>query len=348
MSAQIPLRIARSPAHPLRRQCLFQRRTAPSTPRCVPATSARAFSSTPAQLRKKENRIVDTRMQMAGAEATIYGQPAPSNRQQEAGESEQMAEDIGLLQNTIIRAPFSKLPSPTSWEFYSYFWTFVKSRFTGLYTRSHYKRCIHKKGIASYLPIDFLKKQDLKNKAKKMYKRYYDALAAGDAKALQNVCLPPLAITARNQIAARGAVKTSWQLLKFKSARIVSHRCAPLGSDNPDTSFRQCIVRLESEQQLSIAPVSSLSVSHKTRAPKWAPGSAQGKQTAVSVEQNAERKQHSNVETVVEYVVMQTRVMNGKPEEWKLWGFTSETTPERLQQDDEYWARMLSIQSSSA
>lgn len=107
-------------------------------------------------------------------------------------------------------------------------------------------------------------------------------------------------------------------------------------------------MRLESEQQLSVAPVLSPSVAHKTRAPKWAPGSAQGKQTAVSVEHNAERKQHSNVETVVEYVVMQTRVMNGKPEEWKLWGFTSETTPERLQQDDDYWARMLSIQSSSA
>lgn len=89
-----------------------------------------------------------------------------------------MAEDIGLLQNTIIRAPFSKLPKATSWEFYSYFWSLLKARFTGLYTRSHFKRCVYKKGIASYLPVDFMKQKELKNKAKKMYKRYYDLLAA--------------------------------------------------------------------------------------------------------------------------------------------------------------------------
>ena len=114
---------------------------------------------------------------MAGAEATVFGQPAP-NITSSKQEAEQMAEDIGLLQNTIIRAPFSKLPSPTSWEFYSYFWTVVKARFTGLYTRSHFKRCVHKSGIASYLPVDFLKQKALKNKAKKMYSRYYDAFAA--------------------------------------------------------------------------------------------------------------------------------------------------------------------------
>lgn len=114
---------------------------------------------------------------MAGAEATVKGQPAPNNESAKR-ETQEMAEDIGLLQNTVIRAPFSKLPSPTSWQFYSYFWTLLKARFTGLYTRSHFKRCVHKSGVASYLPIDFLKQSMLKNKAKRMYKRYYDSLAA--------------------------------------------------------------------------------------------------------------------------------------------------------------------------
>ena len=89
-----------------------------------------------------------------------------------------LTQDIGILQGTVIRAPFSKLPMPTSWEFYSYFWTVIKSKFTALYTRCHYKRCVHKTGIASYLPVDFLKQQELKNKAKKMYKQYYESLTA--------------------------------------------------------------------------------------------------------------------------------------------------------------------------
>ena len=115
-------------------------------------------------------------MQIAGAEATVHGNPAP-NSQSDRRDAQEMAEDIGLLQNTLIRAPFSKLPKPTKWEFYNYFWTLLKSRFTALYTRSHFKRCVHKTGITSYLPVDFMKQKDLKNQAKKMYKRYYDLLA---------------------------------------------------------------------------------------------------------------------------------------------------------------------------
>jgi protein MBA1 len=160
----------------MHRQCLFQRRM-PSTPRCVAAPSTRAFSSTPVRPRRKENRLVDVRMQMAGAENTVRGQPAP-NLQTSKREVQEMAEDIGLLQNTVIRASFSKLPAPTSWEFYSYFWTVLKSRFTGLYTRSHFKRCVHKSGVKSYLPVDFLQQSMLKNKAKRFYKRYYELLAA--------------------------------------------------------------------------------------------------------------------------------------------------------------------------
>ncbi|KAF2625956.1 hypothetical protein BU25DRAFT_371153 [Macroventuria anomochaeta] len=350
MSTKIPLRIPRLSAHPMRHQCLFQRRTVPSTPRCIAATSARAFSSTPARPRKKENRLVDGRMQMAAAEATIRGQPSP-NVQQDKRDAQEMAEDIGLLQNTIIRAPFSQLPKPTSWEFYSYFWSLLKAKFTALYTRSHFKRCVHKKGIASYLPVDFMRQKELKNKAKKMYKRYYDLLAAGDAKSLRKLSLPPLAAALRSQISARGPVKMSWQLHKFKSARIVSHRCSPLGSDHPDTSYRQCIVRLESEQQLSMTPVSSPSATHKTCAPKWTPSYAQSKQDVISTaepEQNAEAKDKGNVQTVVEYLVMQTRVMDGKEEEWKVWGFASESTPAKIEEDEQYWKKMLDIQTASA
>jgi hypothetical protein len=176
MSAQIPLRIARSPAHPLRHRCLFQRPIAPSTPRCIAATAARAFSSTPARLRDKV-RLVDPRMQVAAVEYSMAGRQAPGVRNK-GEEPSGMADDIGILQGTVIRAPFSKLPRPTSWEFYSYFWTVVKSKASALYTRAHFKRCLQKTGIASYLPVDLLKQQELKNKAKELYKQYYESLTA--------------------------------------------------------------------------------------------------------------------------------------------------------------------------
>ena len=118
-------------------------------------------------------------MQVATVESNMAGREAPSV--QEKGSSEEttgLADDIGILQGTVIRAPFSKLPWPTSWEFYSYFWTVVKSKATALYTRAHYKRCMQKKGIASYLPVDFLKQQELKNKAKELYRQYYESLTA--------------------------------------------------------------------------------------------------------------------------------------------------------------------------
>lgn len=169
---------------------------------------------------------------------------------------------------------------------------------------------------------------------------------------MRALCLPPFAAAARIQIAARGPVKTSWQLLKYKSARIVSHRCSPLGGDHPDTSYRQCVVRLESEQLLSVTPVASSTVAHKAHAPRWAPSYAQPKKDAVvaaPAAQDAAVKGKGKVETVVEYVVMQTRVLDGKEEpDWKLWGFTSESTPAKIEEDEAYWKKMLDVQAQAA
>ena len=73
----------------------------------------------------------------AQTEAAAQSQTGPSPRvnferaQQDDGA---MAEDIGLLQNTIVRAPFKDLPSFTSWQFWSYFWTLFKAKGTAFYT----------------------------------------------------------------------------------------------------------------------------------------------------------------------------------------------------------------------
>lgn len=45
-----------------------------------------------------------------------------------------MTEDIGLLQNTIIRAPFSELKGIGVRGLTSYYWDLVKSKGTALYS----------------------------------------------------------------------------------------------------------------------------------------------------------------------------------------------------------------------
>jgi protein MBA1 len=142
----------------------------------------------------------------------------------------------------------------------------------------------------------------------------------------------------------------SWRLAKFKSARIVSHRASPLGGDHPDTSYRQCVVRIESEQQLSMTPVNSSTFTNKTRAPKWTPENARQKETvgaATDAGQKVESRDNGKMQTVVEYLVMQTRVVEGKEEDWKVWGFASESTPAKIEEDEQYWKRMLDIQATA-
>lgn len=207
---------------------------------------------------------------MAGAEATVFGQPAP-NTGSDKQDAQEMAEDIGLLQNTIIRAPFSKLPKPTSWEFYSYFWTLLKARFTAMYTRSHFKRCVHKKGIASYLPVDFMKHKELKNKAKKMYKRYYDALAAYASPLPYSSC----AHTRTNQlsVATPNPSETS-------ASHLSRPRCAPRSppaapsrcrgnstNSNLHASSRTAAPRLEATTQTPLTASASYALSRSSSCP---------------------------------------------------------------------------------
>lgn len=175
---------------------------------------------------------------------------------------------------------------------------------------------------------------------------------SGEATQLRDICLLPLAVSLRTQIAARGPVKLNWTLLKFKSARIVSHRCSPLGGDHPDTSYRQCIVRIESEQQLIVGSEGKARDGTKTRAPKWAPSNAPKKADAVRArtgiaEEGLQSKGDRRVQTVVEFLVMQTRVLDGQEEGWKVWGFASESTPAKIEEDEEYWRRMLDAQTAA-
>jgi protein MBA1 len=137
MSTHIPLRMARIPAQGLRHQCLFPRPRSSPAPRHFAASTARPFSATTARLRDPPSgyRLEDTALQDAAARNV--GGPAPSvTMGKMMKEIDSMAEDIGLLQNTIIRAPLGQLPPVYNRRFWGYMWTLIKSRAASLWTRS--------------------------------------------------------------------------------------------------------------------------------------------------------------------------------------------------------------------
>lgn len=59
---------------------------------------------------------------------------APKVQQTKAQEEGAMHEDIGLLQDTMVRASLGKLPSIFSGQFYGYFWKLIKTKATSFYS----------------------------------------------------------------------------------------------------------------------------------------------------------------------------------------------------------------------
>jgi protein MBA1 len=84
-------------------------------------------------------------------------------------------------------------------------------------------------------------------------------------------------------------------------------------------------------------------------APQWAPLDVKKQQQIATTRKSApkekkEAEMKSNVMTkeVVEYLVLQRRVKSGiEDKEWKVWGFTQESTPDKIAEDEEYWRKTL-------
>lgn len=81
---------------------------------------------------------------------------------------------------------------------------------------------------------------------------------------------------------------------------------------------------------------------------KWVPEEAQRKQVQqVQQEEGGftgSASDSGTPTTVVEYLVLQKRVIRGREGEWKVWGFAEETTPALLESDEAYWRRTLDTQ----
>ncbi|EUC47739.1 hypothetical protein COCMIDRAFT_34806 [Bipolaris oryzae ATCC 44560] len=369
MSTQIPLRTARIPA--LQRQCLFLRHQyqnrAHNLSQCqslIPAT--RAFSNTPSRPSKRHSIGQDKAQTRAAAEAQVG--PSPKvNYEKAQTDADAMAEDIGLLQNTIIRAPFSELKGIGVRGITSYYWDLVKSKGTALYSRYYYRACIQKTGWTRFFPIDLFNNKEYIRLAQKNYEKIYSNLAKGTTAPLKQTCLPPLLKSLESRILSRGPVQLQWRLHgPFKSSRVVSHRAAPLGESMPDTAYRQVVVRLVSEQSLRALPASSSSTTTPNRAIHRLPWIPDAARQQLEKQRQRERKmqdenggsevaaldavEEENVvpKTVTEYLVLQKRVIRGKEDDWKVWGFAEESTPSVIERDQEYWRKMLDMQAGGA
>jgi protein MBA1 len=137
MSSNLPLRTIRIPA--LRQKCLFQQSRHAPLPRAFSTTTPQSFASTSTRLRGGSVLRNDKALTKAAARLQIGAAPSVQMKQQQEGA---MAEDIGLLQDTIVRASWRKLPTVWSVSFWSYMWKLLKSKGTALYSyvrrgRSH-------------------------------------------------------------------------------------------------------------------------------------------------------------------------------------------------------------------
>jgi protein MBA1 len=164
-------------------------------------------------------------------------------------------------------------------------------------------------------------------------------------------CLPPLQENFKTRIAARTRLTMNWKLLSKPTARVVSHRASLFGEEQPDTAYRQAVIRIQSSQALSLkgAPARTFNASKLSsmEGVKWLPAEARTESKNETQEGNQTLKDvgRGTRKEVVEYLVLQKRVIRGKEEDWKVWGFTQESTPEKIEDDAAYWRKTLAAQS---
>lgn len=135
--------------------------------------------------------------------------------------------------------------------------------------------------------------------------------------------MDPIQSSFTSRIARRKGIKLDWKLLSTPKVKIMSHRAAVLGDDAPDSAYRQLVMRITSKQSVSIKSTDAA----KKEAAFYGSG---------------------RPEKVVEYLVLQRRVINGREDkDWKIWGFTKESTPQKMREDESYWRETVNASATA-
>lgn len=162
-------------------------------------------------------------------------------------------------------------------------------------------------------------------------------------------CLPPVLRSFQDRVAARGPLTMEWQLTKTPSMSIVSHRASLFGDDQPDTAYRQAVIRIVSTQKLTVKP-SAVAVGRRSSVSESVNRTRRRKSIEESheVHTDASFPENTQPRKVVEYFVLQRRVIRGQEEDWKIWGFTQASTPAKIEDDEAYWRKTLDSQAAGA
>jgi protein MBA1 len=193
-------------------------------------------------------------------------------------------------------------------------WTRAKRRFQDYLSALIAFRWQIYSGMAAHIPKP--KKPTIDTRsivpvAKKLHAQMYSAFAKGDIKVLQDICTENICQTYLSKIAKRAEIGETlkWELVKYTSKpRLCSMKAGgtPLELKGIPIGIQQAVVRIQSLQRLT-------------------PGHLMG---AKAGSKDTEKEQvvwkEPKEKNVTEYLVVQRRLMQGKWEPWKAWGFIKE------------------------
>jgi len=213
-------------------------------------------------------------------------------------------------------------------------------------------------------PRPKLERKTLVPLAKDYHKQIYTAFAAKDTFTISRLCCSGLTSTFRARMSHRApSTHLTWTLSSYTSSpKIVSNRAAPL-PHMEHSGIRQVVVRIASKQVLATwtdeqarkavkARIKALKAEGKEITPAlravekeeakqvmvagnsgYSPIAAHKIHRALVEDQEALGGMERVEREVTEYLVLQKRMLEGEEEDWMVWGFAEESTPEVLEKD---------------
>lgn len=178
----------------------------------------------------------------------------------------------------------------------------------------------------------------IKPAAIKLHKQMYTAYANGDAKALEDICADNVRDHYQSRIENRNekGELMKWELVSYKGRpKLCSMKAGgtPIELKGIPVGIQQAVVRIRSLQKLTIGNKTGARASRQK---------GKDKENVIWKEPNEKE--------VTEYIVIQRRLLEGKFEPWKVWGFVKEMdvvaerkkNGEILEQQDKILARGIS------
>ncbi|KAF2000791.1 hypothetical protein P154DRAFT_195108 [Amniculicola lignicola CBS 123094] len=357
MSTRTPIRIMR----PLQRQCLFQRsRSSP-----INHYPIRAFSNT--GLRAGLSGT-DPTYEKKGEKILRRAEKSPDTVRTEdtlEGGDRRIGDDLGLFSGTFVRGPLigyvKLLGRPKD------LWVVLKA-YTTARVASVFEFWRWRNRIKTTYPPGKRVKPKMDKKGARIHALEYhrailEAFANNKPAIIKKYALSGLTDHLTKRLEARPATtKLEWELLKYKhflgissswfdpiSFRVVSWRAQEIPLEHiTETGLIQVIVRIKSRQRLTAkfktpdAPATAGRSKSKSKA---------GKPETVAMEFDnggAEADKFEKIQTKVEHVVMQKRMLRGKEEDWRVWGFVEPSTLESVLADKAKRAEFEAYQAGNA